>query len=368
MTDVPDEAELQRLGLYDPSASGAEDRLAVLRRLFELGGTVDEIVEAARTYTENDLALDLALRPPGQTLSLDEFVASSDLDPDLVRQLWSALGLPASGPVKVAPDTAEALALLAGMAAVFKPESAFALARVMGSSMTRLAEALIGAFRIDVELPDRATGLSAAVQMDSTVAAVRELLPGFIDAVMAVFRRHMVLASYQLWSPDVDRSAVTHERTVGFADLVSSTEVVRTSSVAALGANVRAFEELVWDLVTDAGGRLVKLIGDEAMFVIEDPRRACHVALDLVERSPHPIRVGLAHGTVAALYGDYYGATVNLAARLVGVADASTVLVSEPVRRLAAADSSVSFDDSGRHSLKGFDESVPAFLVRHTGG
>jgi class 3 adenylate cyclase len=368
MTDVPDEAELERLGLYDPSAPGASDRLALMRRLFELGGTAEEIVDAARTYAENDLALDLALRPPGQTLSLDEFAASSELDPDLVRRLWSALGLPASGPVKVAPDTAETLALLAGMAALFKPESAFALARVMGSSMARLAEALIGIFRVDIELPERATGSSASAQMDGMVVAVRELLPGFIDAVSAVFRRHMVLASYQLWSPDEDRSAVTHERTVGFADLVSSTEVVRASSVAALGVNVRDFEELVWDLVTDAGGRLVKLIGDEAMFVIEDPQRACHVALDLVERSPHPIRVGLAHGTVAALYGDYYGATVNLAARLVGVADASSVLVSESVRQLAAPDLSLSFDDSGRHSLKGFDESVPAFLVRHAGG
>src|SRR4029079_19592852 len=139
MADVPNDAELQRLGLYDPDAPDAADRRQVVRRLFELGGAAEEGVEAIGTGRENDLAMDLAMRPPGRTRTLDEFVASSDIDSDLVRRLWSALGLPASGPVKVTPDAADALELLAGMAALFKPETAYALARVMGSTSTRLA-------------------------------------------------------------------------------------------------------------------------------------------------------------------------------------------------------------------------------------
>lgn len=363
---IPDASELQRLGLYDPAAPDAEDRLRLLRRLFELGGTVDEVAEAARTLRENDLALDLAMRPPGQTVSIEEFVAGSDLDAALVRQLWSALGLPASGPVRVTPDAAEALRLLVLLAGWLKPETAFAIARVMGSSSARLAEALIGAFRVDVELPERAAGSTASVQMDGTVTAARDLLPAFIEAADAIFRRHMVLASYQLWSPDEDRTAVTHERAVGFADLVSSTEAVRAASTASLAVMVRDFEALVWDLVTKADGRVVKLIGDEAMFVIENPARACGVALDLIDASPHAIRVGLAHGTIAGLYGDYYGATVNLAARLVGVAAPSTVAVSDALRQLVAArsDAAFSFDDLGRHDLKGFDDPVPVYLLR----
>ena len=95
---------------------------------------------------------------------------------------------------------------------------------------------------------------------------------------------------------------------------------------------VRRFEEQVWDLVTRAGGRVVKLIGDEAMFVVEDVARACDVGLAFVEASPHPVRVGLACGPVVGLYGDYYGETVNLAARLVRAATPSTLVVSESVR------------------------------------
>jgi class 3 adenylate cyclase len=109
-------------------------------------------------------------------------------------------------------------------------------------------------------------------------------------------------------------------------------------------------------LVTGAGGRVVKLIGDEAMFVIEDSSAACDVAVHFVETSPQPVRVGLAHGTVVALYGDYYGETVNLAARLVGAAEASTVVVSDAVRQKAA--DGFAFTALPERELKGFDEPV----------
>ena len=259
--------------------------------------------------------------------------------------------------MRVTPDAAAALRLLVMMGGWLKPETALALARVMGSSSSRLAEALISAFRVEIELPSLAPGTPTwAAQGEGIITAGRDLLPLFVDATNAVFRRHMVLASYQLWSPDEERAAVTHERTVGFADLVGSTEVVRASSAAALAVTVREFEELVWDLVTNAGGRVVKLIGDEAMFVIEDPAQACAVALDLLDASPNPVRVGLAHGTVVALYGDYYGETVNLAARLVAVADPSTVAVSDSVRQRAG--DTFSFAALPERSLKGFGDLV----------
>jgi len=111
------------------------------------------------------------------------------------------------------------------------------------------------------------------------MTVVRELFPLLVDASNALLKRHMVRVSYELWRPDDERAAVTHERTVGFADIVGSTETVRRASAAALAVAVRQFEERVWEVVADAGGRVVKLIGDEAMFVIEDPTRACDTAL-----------------------------------------------------------------------------------------
>ncbi len=360
VSDAPDEADLERLGLYDPGAPDAVDQLAVLRRLFELGATVDEVRRAA-PYKLGDLALDLAMRPPGETLDLEEFVDRSDFDPSLIRRLWAAFGLPAEGPVRVTPDVAEALRFCAGMSGWMKPDTVLALARVMGSSSARMAEALLSAFRVDIELPQRSEG-TWAQGVESTVVAGRDLLPPFLDAANAVFRRQLVSMSYNLWTTDPDRSAVTFDRTIGFADLVSSTEGVRRASVSELARMVREFEELVWEVVMSAGGRVVKLIGDEAMFVIEDPVAGCQIATRLLDTSPQPVRVGLAYGTVIALYGDYYGETVNLASRLVGAASPSSVAVSDSVR--AAAGDRLAFDAVPDGNLKGFGEPVTFHLVR----
>jgi aminoglycoside 6'-N-acetyltransferase len=357
----PDEAELERLGLYEPGAPGADDRLRVLRRAFSLGATVDEVVRGTRRHDLNSLILDLSIRPPGETQDLETFADRSGVDAGLVRRLWVAFGLPQSDavPIRVTPDAAEALEFVAGMTAEFGEEVALALARVVGSSVNRMAEAVSGAFRIGIETPKRTTGATDSDVVEASTAAARDLLPPFLDLVAAMFRRHLVGVSYQMWSTDEDRAAVTLERTVGFADLVGSTDILRSQSVKEMAAMVRRFEELVWDLVTRAGGRVVKLIGDEAMFVLERPEPACEIALTLVDAAPHPVRVGLAHGPVVELYVDYYGETVNLAARLVHEAAPRTLLVSEAVR--ARGGPAFTFEARGPLLLKGFGDPLPAY-------
>jgi adenylate cyclase len=360
----PDEAELERLGLYDPAASGAADKLRLLTRVFELGASLDEVVRADRLSGLGSLMLDLGMRPAGETQELDAFAERSDLDSDLVYRLWLALGLPESGsvPVSVTPDAAEALRLMAAMTALLGEDVVLALARVVGSSVARMTEALAGAFRVGIEVPERMTGTPYSEVADNYTTVARDLLPAFLEAVEAVFRRHLVVVSYQLWSTDEERAAVTLERTVGFADLVGSTDVLHNQSVKEMAEMVRMFEEQAWDLVSRAGGRVVKLIGDEAMFVVEDPGRACDVGLGLVEVSPHPVRVGLAAGPVVGLYGDYYGETVNLAARLVRAAEPSTLLVSEAVRERVTA--AFTFQPLVPLGLKGFSEPTQVYVVQ----
>ena len=234
--------------------------------------------------------------------------------------------------VRVTPDAAEALRLMSGMASLFGEEATLGVARVMGSTMARMAETISSTFRVQEVVPRLNTGTSRAEVVESYTGIVRELLPPFLDAVAAVFRRHLVNVSYQTWSTDTEQAAVTMDRTVCFADLVGSTELLRAVSIRDMANILRRFEEQVWDLVSASGGRVVKLIGDEAMIVFAEPAQACRVGLDLIDLSEHAVRIGMAHGTVVSLYGDYYGETVNLAARLVNQADPSTLLVSENVR------------------------------------
>jgi class 3 adenylate cyclase len=329
-----------------------------------LGATEVEVAGSTRVGGLGSLALDLAIRPAGDPgpADLEELAASCGADPEFVHRLWVACGLPESSefPFPVTPDAASAIELLVGFAAWVGEETVLGFARVIGASVARMAEALSNVTRVGVEAPQRAAGTPypEVVREYSTVA--REALPGLLEAVGALFRRHLVLVSYQLWSTDEEGAAVRLDLTVGFADLVGSTEALGLLSVRDIATMVDRFEQQTWDVVTGAGGRVVKLIGDEAMFVHADASAACRTAQELVASSPQPIRVGLARGPVVALHGDYYGPTVNLAARLVGVAPASCVLVSDSVQ---AADPDHAFEPVDVGILKGFAAPVRAFRV-----
>src|SRR5439155_27291773 len=125
------------LGLYAPSAAGADEQLRLLTCAFELGATVDEVVGAFRIAGVGSLGplmLDLVMRPAGETCDLDTFAETSGLDPVLVRRLWLALGLPDSAivPLLVTPDAGGALRFMAGMTAVLGEDAVLAVARVVG--------------------------------------------------------------------------------------------------------------------------------------------------------------------------------------------------------------------------------------------
>ena len=101
-----------------------------------------------------------------------------------------------------------------------------------------------------------------------------------------------------------------------------------------LAAVVRRFEEISHDIVTSARGRVVKMIGDEVMFVTDNVADAARIGLDLADAYADDdllsdVRVGLAIGPVLVRDGDYFGPTVNLAHRIVNIGNPGTVLMSD---------------------------------------
>jgi len=354
---------MERLGIDDTNPAASDVR-GLVEYVSELGASGDEIIASAVLESLGPLALDFALRPAGDSQPLDVYAASSGLDPELVHDLWLALGLPESPPMPfpVTPDVAAALFVFASLVDPFGEETVLGFARVVGSSAERIADALSSASRVGVEAPQRTGGMPYRDVARSYTELARELLPVLWDAVGAVFRRHLVLVSYEGFDVDRARDAVTIERAIGFIDLVGSTEVLRAQSVAQMAESVNRFERLVGDRVTKAGGRLVKLIGDEAMFSFIDSRAAVATAVELTRASTSPVRVGLAFGDVVAMHGDYFGPTVNLAARLVAVAKPSTVVVSNSMP--AAAAGAYEFVPIETGSLRGFPDVTTACEVR----
>src|SRR5207253_2502125 len=147
-----------------------------------------------------------------------------------------------------------------------------------------------------------------------------------------VWRRHLAAAALRAATAGSETGDA--EVVVGFADLVNFTAFSQRREPAELAAAVDHFEALVYEHVPERGGRVIKMIGDEVMFSVDDAASAAAIALGLVKalaRDPQlpPVRVGMASGPVLAWQGDIYGPTVNLASRLVAVARPGTVLASD---------------------------------------
>lgn len=135
---------------------------------------------------------------------------------------------------------------------------------------------------------------------------------------------------------------------------------------AELAAVIDRFEESAHGIVTARDGRLVKLIGDEVMFVSVDAGAACDTALALLERfvgDPNIApRGALACGPLLFRGGDYYGPIVNLASRLADLAVTGEILVTPEVGA-QVADPRLRFEPAGKRMLKGLDEPTTVLTV-----
>ena len=172
---------------------------------------------------------------------------------------------------------------------------------------------------------------------EAFVAVATTVIPHLYPMIEAVHRHHLSQAAqrYSMWD-----SAPTLESTtfaiVGFADLVGFTALTQQFAATDLDELLLVFEQHVLDAIPPEGARLVKLIGDEAMFIAGSADQAAAIARTLV-RAVHDdprlpdVRIGLGAGEVLVRDGDVFGPIVNRAARLVSVAEPSTVLVDGEV-------------------------------------
>src|SRR3954469_25143983 len=136
------------------------------------------------------------------------------------------------------------------------------------------------------------------------------------------------------------------------------------------GADVAlAFYARVRALLAHDGAEEVKTIGDAMMLRCTDPARAAALGLRIVratEVAPAlpPVRVGVHTGPAVCRDGDWYGTTVNVAARVCSAAGGGEVLVSEQTR--AAADrlcSTIVLGERRLHWLKNLSRPIAAHVA-----
>jgi adenylate cyclase len=363
-----DASDFEAQGLYDPEADGAADRLALLEWLAGQGVSIAAMVAADAEGRLTSLAGDRAIRP-GERFPLTELAERSEIPVERVEQLRRTVGFAPVDPNEpgFTDGDIEVFRSFSLGAGVFGERAALQFSRVMGTSLSRIAEATISLFLENVEGPirKREEGELALARANLDAIGVLDVIPRLMDSI---FRGHLEEA--------IRRSRLAHEQgashdtarlAVGFIDLVGFTPLSRQLDTNQLADVVDEFEARASDIVVGHDGRVVKLIGDEVMFVTVTAEAACGVALELVEAfagegSAVMPRGGLAYGGLLARGGDYYGETVNLASRIADLAVPYEVLVTAATLE-AAASSSLDFAPAGRRMLKGFAEPVELFAL-----
>jgi class 3 adenylate cyclase len=165
-----------------------------------------------------------------------------------------------------------------------------------------------------------------------------------------------------------DRGAQRVLTTVMFTDIVGSTAKAkalgdRKWSALLVRHNLQVRRELA-----RFGGHEVKSTGDGFLATFDGPARAIRCAGGIIASTRElglSLRVGLHTGECEVLKDDLGGLSVHVAARVVGLAEGGTTLVTSTVKELVAG-SGIDFRDRGRHRLKGVGEPLRLFEVRPT--
>ena len=315
------------------NAAGRADLLDFLE---SQGFTLEEMVAAEQQGRLFALAGDAQVRSGPSVYSLRDAAEALALPVGDVAAAWYALGLTAGDlDVKQLSEAdVDGLRTWAIIRESIGDELASGLLRVMGTSMARLAEAASSAIRggtPDIQLNVTADEARTAKAF-SEVASLVPRIGRFMDAV---HRQHLQ-STRAYFEQVIDDTTTRVTVGVGFADLSGFTALTQRLTLAELSGVLTTFGSVATDVVHEHDGRLVKLLGDAVMWVNADPNKLAEVADHLVR---HPVaheagiavRAGLAYGEALAIFGDYFGSAVNLAARLVAVAEPGQVLASAAV-------------------------------------
>ncbi|WP_329518876.1 adenylate/guanylate cyclase domain-containing protein [Spirillospora sp. NBC_01491] len=270
----------------------------------------------------------------------EEIEVLAGVTEDQARRIWQALGFPAPAGDERAFTDGDVAALgeireLLGNDLIDE-DMVVQLVRAVGQTMGRLASWLSDVWlrRLSEQIPPDEPVTEDIVT--AALAATEELRPAFERLLLHGWRRQLAAAGMRAAAStataSADPAAGVANLAVGFADVVSFTRLSRRMDGDALAAFIERFESATTEAVADQGGRVVKTLGDEILFVVSDPAAAAETGLRISERfevdPDFPrVRVGMAYGEVIMRLGDVFGTPVNLAARLTATAYPGAVLV-----------------------------------------
>jgi adenylate cyclase len=385
--------QLQRLvelGIITPSPRGRFrppdiQRVRVVDTLAEAGFAPEELSELITTGAYNlDWASVVFPEPIAQlTTTLEQAAATTGLPENLAGRLYDAWELPRPQPGQaLRADEDELLQLAASALAAFGRDetSLLAMHRQLGESLRRLAESQVRLFHTHVEQQLGAEGEPDRAWTDDLNQVAAWLMASLERAVVLLYRRHfehyvldvtVLRAEAALERAGLARRRPDRPPAIAFLDLTGYTKLTEERGDRAAAELAARLVEIVHEFAHRRGGRPVKLLGDGVMFHFPEPAQGVWCGLELVDRVPRvglPLaRVGLHSGPVVFQDGDYFGRTVNIAARITDYARPGEVLVSDQVVADADPLEAVHFAPVGPVSLKGLSTPITLYTAVHGG-
>jgi adenylate cyclase len=162
---------------------------------------------------------------------------------------------------------------------------------------------------------------------------------------------------------DNARVTDTVTTTFMFADIAGFTALTEAHGDEEAADLVSRFCDAVEQELAAAQGRRVKTIGDAVMLAVPDPGSAVQLGLRItteliIGHGAPAVRVGLHHGSAVHRFGDYFGAAVNLAARVSAEAAGNEVLLTAATAALAPTLTGVVYEPRGRRELRNVRDAV----------
>ena len=340
------------LGILEPE-DGTFPRRDVLRARFVLGleDTGIDADAVAEAIASGDLTLGYVefggRKPPRSELTFDQLSDEVRIPLHLLERLYVAFGLPRPAPDEHVRE--EDLHLLKVVPVLFgagiSEGEILRLARVWGDSARRVAQFQNHYLHTSIEEPFRRRGLRDNEAFEAALREVSVRAGRSGEELLGwLFRRHSEVFETEhlfehvetaLEDAGVHRRAPRQAEACAFADLSGYTRLTEEAGDEVAAQVSVKLAELVNGIASDFRGSVVKMLGDGVLFHFKDPNDAVMGSLEILDRvipaGLPPAHVGVNAGPMIYEEGDYFGRTVNIAARIASQASAHQVFLGEDV-------------------------------------
>lgn len=333
--------------------------------------------------------LDSLLLGSQRHLRRREAAREAGLSTASARKIWRALGFPnlSDDDVYFTGEDVRALRVVSNLVQEEKlsEEAALSLARSVAQLTDRMVvwqiEALVEDMVAHRDMTDAQARRELLRMLPEMLGPLENLLDYAWRRQLSAAVQRLAMrgeradgstASLGMADPDVGSSSLPLARGVGFADLVSYTSLSRQMNERTLANLVQRFEKRCAEVISIGGGRVIKTIGDEVMFLSETPEGGAQISLALarvIKNDPllPQARVAFVWGRVLPRLGDLYGPTVNLASRLVALTEPGGVMVDASTARVLAGDDRFVLTPQPTRNVRGFGDVRPVSITQGHG-